>query len=72
MEAMGLLNKQEQAAEEAVFSPYQKRLSNLVYARDLDIDLEDEGSDSGGNNINVNIVMKGDDDGGGVDETIDC
>jgi hypothetical protein len=72
MEAMGLLNKQEQAAEEAVFSPYQKRLSNLVYARDLDIDLEDVGSDSGGNNINVNIVTKGDDDGGGVDETIDC
>jgi hypothetical protein len=43
-----------------------------VYARDLDIDLEDVGSDSGGNNINVNIVTKGDDDGGGVDETIDC
>jgi len=61
MEEMGL-NKQEETASEEAASPHQKRLSNLVYAIDLEKILDDESGE--------NVKAKGDDNGG-VDETID-
>jgi Na+/proline symporter len=61
MEEMGL-NKQEETAAEEAASPHQKRLSNLVYAIDLEKILDDESGE--------NVEAKGDDNGG-VDETID-